>query len=86
MLGDPLADLGKSRLEMLWALGAEAMERYTADYLALNDGLEASSLPVWDLWGAARLAHFASFAEDAEAAGRMKAQYDEFVEAALEAL
>ena len=25
MLGDPLGDLGKSRLEMLWALGEAAM-------------------------------------------------------------
>ena len=40
MLGDPLADLGKSRLEMLWALGREAMELYTACYLSLNGALE----------------------------------------------
>ena len=38
MLGDPLADLGKSRLEMLWALGPAAMAHYTAQYLALNPG------------------------------------------------
>ena len=57
MLGDPLADLGKSRLEMLWALGEAAMRGYTAAYLALNPQLDASALPFWDLWGAARLPH-----------------------------
>ena len=49
MLGDPLADLGKSRLEMLWALGAAAMNDYTEAYLDLSPGLDASALPFWDL-------------------------------------
>ena len=86
MLGDPLADLGKSRLEMLWALGAEAMELYTAGYLSLNSALDISARPFWDLWGAARLSHFATFAADANAAEKMRAQYDDFVDAALDAL
>ena len=86
MLGDPLADLGKSRLEMLWALGERAMNRYTAGYLALNPAPDPGALPFWDLWGAARLSHFAAFAADAEAANRMRAQYDRFVDAALYAL
>ena len=86
MLGDPLADLGKSRLEMLWTLGPMAMARYTAAYLALNPGLDAGALPFWDLWGASRLAHFKSFASDAQAERRMAVQYAGFVEAALEAI
>ncbi len=86
MLGDPLADLGKSRLEMLWALGWQAMTLATDAYLALNPALNASGLPVWDLWGAARLAHFGSFAADAAAASRMSRQYARFVASALEAL
>ncbi len=83
MLGDPLADLGKSRLEMLWSLGAAAMQQYTAAYLALNPALDASALPFWDLWGALRLAHFDQFATDAESAARMRLQYQRFSEAAL---
>ena len=86
MLGDPLADLGKSRLEMLWALGAAAMRRYSAQYLALNSALDRGALPFWDLWGAARLSHFATFAADADAARRMRRQYERFVDAALAAL
>ena len=83
MFGDPLADLGKSRLELLWSLGEAAMERYTECYLRLNPNLDVSALPFWELYGASRLAHFDSFAPDAAAAERMHAQYEAFVEAAL---
>lgn len=83
MLGDPLADLGKSRLEMLWSLGEAAMQQYTAAYLALNLALDASALPFWDLWGALRLSHFDHFAPNAESAARMRLQYQRFTEAAL---
>ena len=86
MLGDPLADLGKSRLEMLWALGEQAMAEYSAHYLALNPQLEASALPFWDLWGAARLPHYASFAADASNVAAMRRQYDRFTQAAFDAL
>ncbi len=86
MLGDPLADLGKSRLEMLWTLGEAAMETYTAQYLSRNSGLEKSALPFWDLWGAARLSHFATFAADVGKVETMHKQYDHFVDAALDAL
>lgn len=86
MLGDPMADLGKSRLELLWALGNEAVELYTAHYLSLNSALDRSALPFWDLWGAARLSHFAAFAADAASAEKMRAQYNGFVDAALDAL
>ena len=83
MLGDPLADLGKSRLEVLWALGPEAMNLYSAQYLALNHKLNTSALPFWDLWGAARLSHYPSFAPAPEAIPRMRAQYDGFVADAI---
>ena len=86
MLGDPLADLGKSRLEILWALGVEGMNAYTADYLALNRMLNAIALPFWDLWGAARLSHYASFAPAPDNLSRMGAQYESFVADALQRL
>lgn len=83
MMGDPLADLGKSRLEILWALGPEAMNLYSAHYLALNHKLNTSALPFWDLWGASRLSHYPSFAPAPEAVPRMRAQYDGFVADAI---
>ncbi len=86
MLGDPLGDLGKSRLEMLWALGEAAMDLYTKAYKARNPGLDYSSLPFWDLWGALRLAHFAKWSTDKDRTARMGAQYEWFIKRALAAL
>ncbi len=78
MLGDPLADLGKSRLEVLWALGEGALEWYTAAYQARNPALDYSALPFWDLWGALRLAHFAKWST-ADVVARRRAQYERFI-------
>jgi len=86
MLGEPLADLGKSRLEILWAFGSAAMYAYTARYLQLNQELNAAALPFWDLWGASRLSHFASFAPEPDQIPRMKSQFEAFVAAALRRL
>lgn len=86
MIGDPLADLGKSRLEFLWALGDEAMALYSEYYLALNPALDASALPFWDLWGASRLQHYASFAPEPGRVPQMRAQYEAFVADAIRRL
>ena len=86
MIGDPFADLGKSRLEMLWALGREAMVLYTEDYLALNPALDSSALPFWDLWGASRLQHYPTFATDPGKIPQMRAQYKAFVADAIRRL
>lgn len=86
MTGDPLADLGKSRLEILWALGIEAMDLFTRHYLALNQPLDAKFLPYWDLWGASRLSHYAAFAADPGIVPQMRAQYGTFVSEAIRRL
>ncbi|MCY3867242.1 MAG: phosphotransferase, partial [Chloroflexi bacterium] len=85
-LGDPLADLGKSRLEILWAFGTAAMQAYSERYLELNGTLNAAALPFWDLLGAFRLSHFASFAPEPGQIPRMRSQYDAFVAAAIRRL
>nr|WP_280521453.1 phosphotransferase family protein [Paenibacillus mangrovi] len=51
-IGDPLSDLANSRLEMLWAYGADAMERFTHQYLQRNPHTDVSALPYWDLFAA----------------------------------
>ena len=86
MLGDPLADLGKSRLEMLWALGEEAMEHFTVAYCARNPQLDGRALLFWDLWGAHCLSHFADWSDDRETAARMGGQYELFVRDAIDRL
>lgn len=50
-LGDPLADLANSRLEILWAFGLEAMRCFTSRYESLAPA-DYSRLPYWDLYAA----------------------------------
>lgn len=52
-LGDPLADLANCRLELLWAWGHEAMQQFTAEYLAAAP-IDTAALPCWELWAALR--------------------------------
>jgi aminoglycoside phosphotransferase (APT) family kinase protein len=52
-LGDPLADLANSRLEMLWAFGVEAMHRFTDQYRSMR-ATDCTNLPYWDLYAALR--------------------------------
>jgi aminoglycoside phosphotransferase (APT) family kinase protein len=54
-IGDPLCDLGKARLEILWGFGEKAMRDFT-DYYLLETSLDTSTLPYWDLYSALRLA------------------------------
>lgn len=51
-LGDPLADLGSSRLELLWAFGHELMGHFTAAYLEAMPTSDHAMLPWWDLFAA----------------------------------
>ncbi|RED55017.1 phosphotransferase family protein [Cohnella phaseoli] len=53
-IGDPLADVGNARLEVLWAYGPEAMEEFTQHYRSLAKGTGFSQLPYWDLYAALR--------------------------------
>jgi aminoglycoside phosphotransferase (APT) family kinase protein len=53
-LGDPVADLAISRLDLLWLLGPDAMNTFTDDYRALMPYLDYGALPVWDLFAALR--------------------------------
>ena len=50
-VGDPLADLGNGRLEILWAFGNDAMHRFTDHFLSLID-VDTANLPYWDLYAA----------------------------------
>lgn len=51
--GDPQVDLGPARLELLWAWGDEAKERFTDGYAAAT-GRALDDLPLYDLWTALR--------------------------------
>jgi aminoglycoside phosphotransferase (APT) family kinase protein len=80
-LGDPLADLATARVELLCRYGDEAMERFTARYLALHHDtvgpLRLESLAVWELYvSAAALATMGAWglAPDEEAQRRRRSE------------
>ncbi len=52
-LGDPLADIANSRLELLWAFGIDAMQNFTYHYQSLAE-IDFANLPYWELYAALR--------------------------------
>ncbi len=52
-IGDPLADLANSRLELLWAFGRDAMHSFTKQYRSMTS-IDFTNLPYWDLCVALR--------------------------------
>lgn len=85
-LGDPLADLAISRLDMLWALDMEAMERFTEIYVSLT-GIDLDTLPCWDLCAALRPAgQISAWASSSAIGDRMRERHRTFVARAFERL
>lgn len=86
-LGDPLYDLGNTRLELLWAYGEAAMQRFTAAYLAMQPQLDISNLPYWDLCAALRPAgRIDEWASNPEQAQHWRESLQRFVQQAMAAL
>lgn len=54
-LGDPLADLANTRLELLWAWGIDATYDFTQHYRSMTN-IDFTNLPYWDLCAALRAA------------------------------
>lgn len=82
-LGDPLADLANSRLEILWAFGSDAMANFMQYYVAIT-AVDTANLPYWDLCAALKPAGKLSgwgLASGVEA--RMRQQHARFVSEAL---
>ena len=52
-VGDPLADVANSRLEILWAFGIDAMQGFTQQYQSMTT-IDFTHLSYWDLWAALR--------------------------------
>lgn len=85
-IGDPLADLANSRIELLWAFGSDAMQQFTQQYQALTS-VDCANLPYWDLCVALRhAAHAAAWATYAYAEHAMREGYRWFVTQAFEQL
>jgi aminoglycoside phosphotransferase (APT) family kinase protein len=90
-LGDPLADIAISRLDILWAFGSDAMDAFTDEYQSMTS-IDTTTLPYWDLCAALRaapnLAEWASiyplFGRNDIAEETVRARHNFFVSQALE--
>jgi len=85
-IGDPLADVANSRLELLWAFGVEAMATFTHTYKSLTK-YHFAHLPYWDLCAALRPAtKLSTWGLDVMTEKRMRERHKWFVNQALEKL
>ena len=85
-IGDPLADVANARLEILWALGNEAMQTFT-DYYKTIANLDFTNLAYWDLCAALKPAFkLSEWAADELAEKRMRERHKLFVTHAFEKL
>jgi aminoglycoside phosphotransferase (APT) family kinase protein len=86
-LGDPLADLANSRLEILWAYGIDAMHRFTCCYKSAMAHIDFTNLAYWDLCAALRPASkIAAWGLDTAVEQTMRERHWLFVSQALEKL
>ncbi len=83
-VGDPLADLANTRLEVLWAFGEDVMRTFTQHYQMLMPDVDTTDLPYWDLAAALRPADEIAGWMDAESAQVLIAWQAWFVTQALE--
>ncbi|MFF0831342.1 phosphotransferase family protein [Brevibacillus sp. NPDC003359] len=86
-IGDPLADLGNARLEILWAFGIQAMNDFTLHYQATMTKLDYTDLPYWDLCAALRPAsNLSAWGLDENTERIMRERHSLFVRQACEKL
>jgi aminoglycoside phosphotransferase (APT) family kinase protein len=84
-LGDPLADVANSRLEILWAFGIDAMHNFTHQYQSLTT-IDFTCLPYWELYAALRLAQFTQWGLDEDTEKNMRERHRWYVSQALDKL
>jgi len=85
-LGDPLADVANSRLEILWAFGIDAMQSFTHQYQSMTT-IDFTHLPYWDLCAALRpVAQLAQWGLDDTPERTMRERHRWFITQAFEKL
>lgn len=85
-LGDPLADLANTRLEILWAFGVDAMQEFTHQYQALAV-LDLANLPYWDLCAALKpIAQIVEWTDDLTTQQTMRDGLRSFIDQAFSQL
>ena len=84
VLGDPLADLANTRMELAMLLGAAAASDFTRQYGELMPALDLTALPHWDLYAALRHAgRMTEWGLTPADLARLQAGHREFTAAAL---
>jgi aminoglycoside phosphotransferase (APT) family kinase protein len=91
--GDPLTDVATTRLDLLWAFGAESMSAFTDHYLSLTS-VSPDQLALWDVAAGLRpagafsswVADWADFGRPDMNARTMRQRHRWFIDQALEAL
>ena len=87
LLGDPLADLGNTRLELAMFFGTAAATDFTRYYRGLMPGLDVATLPYWDLYAALRPAgKMAGWGMPAARLATMTARHRSFTAGVLDQL
>jgi len=85
-LGDPLADVANTRLEILWAFGFDAMNSFTSHYRS-TASIDFNDLPYWDLCAALRPAfRIGEWAGDDATEIAMRESHKLFINQAFELL
>lgn len=85
-VGDPLEDVANTRLELLWALGLDGMQRFTRTYASITT-VDFTNLPYWDLCAALRPAsRIAEWTGDDSTEAAMRAGHRRFAHQAFEAI
>jgi aminoglycoside phosphotransferase (APT) family kinase protein len=85
-VGDPLADLGNCRLELLWAFGVDAVTECTERYRSMTS-IDFTNLPYWDLCAALRpCGKLSDWGLDTETEQHMRERHGLFVDQAIDTL
>ncbi|MGE7903304.1 aminoglycoside phosphotransferase family protein [Peribacillus sp. NPDC094092] len=82
-LGDPLADLANSQLEISYHFGMQAMNDFTHQYKSMMQELNYTNLPFWQLFAALRLSTFPAWGLEKSKENNWRKIHKSFVRQAI---
>ncbi|MDQ0879377.1 aminoglycoside phosphotransferase family protein [Peribacillus sp. V2I11] len=82
-LGDPLADLANSQLEISYHYGMQAMNDFTNQYKSMMPEVNFTNLPFWQLFAALRLSTFPEWGLEKSKENNWRIRHKSFVRQAI---
>lgn len=82
-LGDPLADLANSQLEISYHFGMQAMDHFTNQYKSMMPEVNFTNLPFWQLFAALRLSTFPEWGLEKRKENSWRKRHKSFVRQAI---